>query len=128
MSVIAEVSGVVEHGVKLGRELGFPTANISGIGLLSGVSSGVYFCRVGHWWAVANLGMNPTIGGVSERKFEVHIIDYDGGELYGKRLRVDLLEFIRDERKFDTITDLQQAIGSDMIAARGLIGKHIVNY
>ena len=124
MTVLAVVNGVVEHGVKLGREIGFPTANISGVGLLSGVASGVYFCRVGQWWAIANLGVNPTVGILSERKFEVHIIDYDGPELYGERLRVEVLEFVRSERKFGSIIELREAIEGDMIEARRLIGEY----
>lgn len=56
---------------------------------------------------MSNLGRNPSVGGV-ERRLETHIFDF-GGELYGRPLRVELLEKIRDERKFATVEELPGA-------------------
>ena len=120
----------MEHGMKLGRELGFPTANILPAGSsalmdsFEGVESGVYFCRVEQWWALASLGVNATVGLSGGRKFEVHIIDYDGGDLYGETLRVDLIEYIRAQERFDSLVELKDAILGDMTIARGLIKKY----
>ena len=95
------IEGVVEHGRRLGRELGFPTANLA-VPEDVAAADGVYHSRaeVGGkvYDAMSNLGRNPSVGGV-ERRLETHIFDFRG-ELYGRWLRVELLEKIRDERRF----------------------------
>lgn len=108
------IEGVVEHGRRLGRELGFPTANIAVSGPV-GAEDGVYGSRVeidGRTYdAMSNLGCNPSVGG-GERRLETHIFGFDG-ELYGRKLRVELLSKIREERKFDTIEELRAQIEAD---------------
>ena len=105
------IEGVVEHGRRLGRELGFPTANLA-VPEDVAAADGVYRSRaeVGGkvYDAMSNLGRNPSVGGV-ERRLETHIFDFRG-ELYGRRLRVELLEKIRDERRFDTLEELRAQI------------------
>ena len=115
------VEGVVEHGRRLGRELGFPTANLSVPETVT-AADGVYRSRaeVGGkvYDAMSNLGRNPSVGGV-ERRLETHIFDFRG-ELYGRRLRVELLEKIRDERRFASVEELRGQIARDKEYILGL--------
>ena len=108
------IEGVVEHGRRLGRELGFPTANLA-VPEDVAAADGVYRSRaeVGGkvYDAMSNLGRNPSVGGV-ERRLETHIFDFRG-ELYGRRLRVELLEKIRDERRFASVEELRGQIARD---------------
>ncbi len=108
------IEGVVEHGRRLGHELGFPTANLS-VPEQVAAADGVYRSRVqidGRIYeAMSNLGRNPSVGGV-ERRLETHIFDFRG-ELYGRRLQVELLEKIRDERRFASVGELRAQIARD---------------
>lgn len=108
------ISGEVVGGRRLGRRLGFPTANIAVAEGLE-VGNGVYAARVEVdgmvWRAMANLGTNPSVGG-AERRLEVHLLGYEGS-LYGRRMDVELVEKIRDERCFASIGELQRQIGRD---------------
>ncbi|MEG1864252.1 MAG: riboflavin kinase [Alistipes sp.] len=108
------IRGVVEHGRRLGRELGFPTANMAVQDDVE-VSDGVYQARVVvdgvSYKAMSNLGRNPSVGG-ARRHLETHIFDFSGA-LYGRMLEVELLQKIREERKFATLEELQQQIEAD---------------
>lgn len=111
-----ELSGTVIQGRKLGRGLGFPTANLR-LGERQTPRDGVWAVRVnGQWEGVANLGTRPTVDG-TERLLEVHLFDFSG-DLYGKELRVSFGEFLRAERKFDSVEELRQQIGKDAEEAR----------
>ena len=111
---LAVIEGSVEHGRRLGRELGFPTANLSVPDTLA-LDDGVYRSRVEVagccYDAMSNLGRNPSVGG-TERRLETHIFGF-AGELYGCRLRVELLQRIRGERKFASVEELRQRIEQD---------------
>jgi riboflavin kinase/FMN adenylyltransferase len=114
------VSGVVVEGRKLGRTIGFPTANVStGDGQLppDGVWSvtvktaeGVE--RVG----IANLGLRPTVDG-KNRVLEVHLFDFSG-DLYGTEIEVGFRRYIRPEMKFSGVEDLRTQIARDVENAR----------
>lgn len=108
------IEGVVRHGRRIGRTLGFPTANLP-VPAETETADGVYRSRAevaGRWYdAMSNLGRNPSVGGV-ERRLETHIFGFDG-ELYGCLLRVELLERIRDERTFATVEELRAQIERD---------------
>ena len=108
------IEGVVEHGRRLGRELGFPTANMA-VPDSVGAADGVYYSRAEvdgtTYDAMSNLGSNPSVGG-SERHLETHIFGF-GGSLYGRMLRVELVCRIRDERRFDTVEELREQIEKD---------------
>lgn len=84
------IEGVVEHGRRLGRELGFPTANMAVPDSVT-AADGVYYSRAevdGTLYdAMSNLGSNPSVGG-AVRHLETHIFGF-GGSLYGRTLRVD---------------------------------------
>ena len=108
------IEGVVEHGRRLGRELGFPTANMAVPDSVT-AADGVYYSRAevdGTLYdAMSNLGSNPSVGG-AVRHLETHIFGF-GGSLYGRTLRVELVCKIRDERRFATIGELRAQIARD---------------
>jgi riboflavin kinase/FMN adenylyltransferase len=123
-----EIEGRVEHGDARGRQLGFPTANI-GLGEYLRPAFGVYAVQAGvdhgaetEWHpGVANLGRRPTVAGSVER-LEVHLFDFEG-DLYGRHLRVRLIEFLRPEKKFDGLDALRAQIARDCAAARALLAR-----
>jgi riboflavin kinase/FMN adenylyltransferase len=114
------ISGRVSHGRKLGRTIGFPTANIPLKRCVSPVS-GVYVVEahgIGQSpiGGVANIGQRPTVNGVRQQ-LEVHLFDFHAN-LYGKQLEVSLLHKLRDEKKFDSFDLLKQQLELDAEAAR----------
>ncbi len=118
------IQGRVARGRKVGRTIGFPTANVP-LWRLSTPLSGVYAVRVhglatGALAGVANLGTRPTVKG-SHKLLEVHLFDYDE-EIYGRHVSVEFVHKIRDEKKFDSLDGLKAQIGRDGDAARGLLG------
>jgi riboflavin kinase/FMN adenylyltransferase len=123
-----EIEGRVEHGDARGRQLGFPTANV-GLGDYLRPAFGVYAVAAGidhgtrtEWHrGVANLGRRPTVAGLVER-LEVHLFDFDG-DLYGRHLRVRLIEFLRPEKKFDGLDALQAQIARDCAQARAILAR-----
>lgn len=111
------VSGMVIEGRKLGRELGFPTANID-LGDLQTPREGVWAVEVEAFGkGVANLGHRPTVRG-SGRLLEVHLLDFNG-DLYGKTIKVRFGEFLRAEKTFNTLDELKLQISRDVEAVRG---------
>lgn len=118
------VSGRVRTGDRRGRTLGFPTANLALPDILA-PKFGVYAVRVtgpalpGVIEGVANLGVRPTFDG-SVPLLEVHLFDYDG-DLYGARLEVALIDFIRKEQAFDGIEALKAQIVRDADSARKIL-------
>lgn len=115
------IEGVVAYGRQLGRELGFPTANLPvGEGVV--LSDGVYASRTtvgGRSYAsMSNLGVNPSVGGV-ERRLETHIFDFEGS-LYGTAIRVELLCKVRDEQCFSSVEELRRQIACDAETIRGM--------
>ncbi|MDP1966499.1 MAG: bifunctional riboflavin kinase/FAD synthetase [Reyranella sp.] len=117
-----EIEGVVELGDQRGRTIGFPTANVA-LGEHLRPRFGVYAVRAlvdGKWRdAVANLGRRPTFGKLQEN-FEVHLFDFSG-DLYGRTLRVALVDFIRPEMKFAGLDQLKAQIAADGEAARRIL-------
>ncbi len=121
-----EIDGVVATGARLGNTIGFPTANLC-LGEYARPALGVYAVRCAvddggpaRWIAgAANIGKRPTVGGVEER-LEAHLFDFSG-DLYGKRLRVALVEHLRPERKFDGLDALKAQIAEDCRRARALL-------
>ncbi len=114
------VSGPVVAGDQLGRQLGFPTANIA-TGNLQLPPGGVWVVRVSNadgrgWNGVANLGTRPTVGG-EKRLLEVHLFDFSG-DLYGENLEVSFEKHLRSEMKFPSLEALRDQISADVIAAR----------
>ncbi len=119
-----EIEGTVELGDQRGRTIGFPTANVA-LGEHLRPRFGVYAARAlvdGVWRnGVANLGKRPTFGKLQEN-FEVHLFDF-AGDLYGRVLRVALVDFIRAEMKFPGLDALKAQIAADGQAARDLFAS-----
>jgi riboflavin kinase/FMN adenylyltransferase len=110
------LSGRVQHGNKRGRELGTPTVNLSLHGLHV-PRYGVYAARLHisdtNVQAVVNIGVRPTFGGDAEPHLEAHSLQ-PLPELYGQKLRIELLHFIRNEQRFDNAIALQAQIKHDI--------------
>ncbi|MEO0047778.1 MAG: hypothetical protein RLZZ410_737 [Pseudomonadota bacterium] len=118
-------SGHVLHGQKLGRTLGFPTLNISLANKLhrrKPAAQGIFIAQV-HGLsdnplpAVASLGQRPTVDDSGRYLLEVHIFNFNQ-LVYGKLVRIELLEKIRDEAKYNDLETLKNAIDQDATAAK----------
>lgn len=113
-------SGKVIPGDERGRVLGFPTANLAIATDQALPAEGVYTIRayIGGktYQAVTNIGRRPTFGG-DKRMVEVYLLDFNG-DLYGKEIRIELLERLRGEEKFDTVEELKAQIMRDVERAR----------
>ncbi len=119
------ISGRVVHGDKLGKQIGFPTANIqlqhnhpplSGIFVVS-VSGAMGSSPATPLPGVASLGVRPTIHANGKPVLEVHLFDFNG-EIYGQHLQVDFLHKLRDEEKYADIGALIQQIKKDVAQAK----------
>ena len=113
------ITSEVVVGNKIGRTIGFPTANLELPQEYMLISNrGVYACLVEYngttYKAMANIGHRPTIGDRSEDNpiIEVHLFDFDG-DLYGKQLRVYFIDRIRDEEKFSGLDELKAQLEQD---------------
>jgi riboflavin kinase / FMN adenylyltransferase len=116
------MSGRVAHGAKLGRTLGFPTANVvvrrrAPLAGIFAVEAMLEETRQ-TWRGVASVGRRPTVAADGPHLFDV------SRELYGKHLRVRFLERIRDERKFDGLPALTAAIRQDAEQAKKYFEAH----
>ena len=114
------LKGLVEHGNGIGNQIGFPTANISLSNNKKLPMSGVYAACVkideASYKAVVNIGTNPTVGN-DRLTVEVHILDYQD-DLYGCEIEVAFVDFIREERKFDSLQALQEQIAKDVASLK----------
>lgn len=117
---IETFSGIVAHGDKLGRTLGFPTANLV-LDEPAQSSSGVYISavKVGHaersiqmHFGLSSLGCRPTVSG-QDLRLETFIPDFSG-DLYDQRIDVVLLKFVRCEEKFGSLEELVDAMNADL--------------
>lgn len=118
------VRGIVGRGAARGRTIGFPTANLEEISTLL-PADGVYAarCVVGNrpYLTAINLGPNPTFG-ESARKFEAHILDFEG-DLYGQTLDVDLIARVRNTVRFESREALMQQLKADLMTVRTLANE-----
>ena len=123
------LAGPVVEGDRLGRQLGFPTANINTQGLVL-PPGGVYAGVAGlagldgqTWPAALNIGSRPTVQSPAPQlRVEAHLLDFSG-EIYGQELEVALVRKIRDERKFESLTALREQIDRDVAAIRAGSGS-----
>jgi riboflavin kinase/FMN adenylyltransferase len=120
------IEGEVLKGFQRGRTLGFPTANVA-LGDYVRPRLGVYAVRVDVGDGVllpgvASVGVNPTVGALPEPLLETHLLDFSG-DLYGRKIEVEIIAFLRDEAKFDSLGELKRQMTQDVIdARRALIG------
>jgi len=122
------LTGTVTKGRQLGRTIGFPTANIKiaeDYKLIPKI--GVYIVKsvLGDEtvFGMMNIGMKPTVGG-SSLTIEVHFFDFDA-DLYGTEIQVSILEYIRDEQKFDSVEMLKNQLSKDLTASKDYLGRHL---
>jgi riboflavin kinase/FMN adenylyltransferase len=123
------ISGRVVHGAKLGRALGYATANVQ-LKHNRPPLGGIFAVRVHGVGAgdaprdgVASLGVRPTVHADSPAVLEVHLFDF-ADDLYGRHLRVEFLAKIRDEERYPDLDTLKAQIARDCDAARALLTTH----
>jgi len=122
------MSGRVVHGEKLGRSLGFPTANIAlrrrpPLAGIFVVEAEVEEAR-GAMRGVASVGRRPTVRPDAAPLLEVHLFDFQGS-LYGRHLRVTFLEKLREEQKYEGLEALRAAIGRDAARAAEFFSRRM---
>ena len=112
--------GVVVAGNRLGRTIGFPTANMQLYEPLKLVPcNGVYSVEVeavgGHFSGMCNIGCRPTVGAGNARTIETHIFDFDE-DIYGLDMKITFIERIREEQRFDSLEELKAQLAKDQAA------------
>jgi riboflavin kinase/FMN adenylyltransferase len=117
------ICGAVLPGDKIGRQLGFPTANLDVTGLVL-PPNGVYAGRAkwnGQFYRVAlNLGLRPTVAvNEPQLRVEAHLLDFSG-DLYGAELEVEIGAKLRGEQRFASLSELREQIARDVAAVRAL--------
>ena len=116
------LEGVVVAGNRIGRTIGFPTANLSLYEPLKLIpAGGVYVVGVTvlerTFLGICNIGTRPTLSDGRGQIVETHILDFDE-EIYGLDLRIEFISRLRDEQKFDSLDDLKKQLKKDLSAAR----------
>jgi riboflavin kinase/FMN adenylyltransferase len=111
------ISGRVIEGGKVGRQLGFPTANLEVSGQLlppNGVYSGFTTVEKKSCQVALNIGFRPTVlSAASQLQVEAHLLGFEG-DLYGRELEIEIGEKLRDERKFVSLAELREQIALDI--------------
>jgi len=122
------VSGEVLHGRQIGRTLGLPTTNLLPLPSKLLPPNGVYLTRTimeeGDFYGITNIGYKPTVGGETHKGVETFLFDFSG-DLYGRHLKVEFLEFERPEQKFQSLDALKTRILSDVYWGKSKI--HVKN-
>jgi riboflavin kinase/FMN adenylyltransferase len=125
------VTGRVAHGDRLGRELGYPTANLATTPHAAIPADGVYAARLvtspytAHsetFPAAVSIGTNPTFDGV-ERRVEAFVLDRDDLDLYDERVMVEFTAHIRPTLRFESVDELLEAMASDVERCRELLAR-----
>lgn len=115
------VGGCVENGKKLGRTLGFPTINLAWPEGKLVPPRGVYVTEVvlggKRYPSISNIGVKPTVSSENRVTLESYLLDFSG-DVYGKSVDVELLEFRRPERKFDTVDEMKTVVDQDIAYAK----------
>lgn len=119
------ITGVVEHGKKLGRTLGFPTLNVAWQEGKLVPPRGVYLSNIqveGQWFhGISNVGVKPTVSKEERVLIESFLFGYDG-DAYGKEVTIDLLAFRRPECVFESIAELKSCIDRDIEYGKHFFG------
>ena len=117
-------TGLIEHGLKIGREIGFPTANMArdaeGFLPKDAVYAGWLYADGERYMTALSVGINETFTAVP-RLLEAHVIDVTGLDLYDKLIIVEYVEFIRDAAKFNGVEDLVAEINRDLDKIRAIL-------
>jgi riboflavin kinase/FMN adenylyltransferase len=125
-----QLNGIIVSGKKIGRTIGYPTANLSVEDDCKIIPKiGIYAVRCsfegGVHFGMMSIGYNPTVNPEIPEKpiLEIHIFNFEG-KLYGKKMCVEILEYIREERKFDSLDKLKNALKDDENIARSIVTKY----
>ena len=117
------IEGIVIEGKKISRNIGFPTLNLElyetwpfNYGVYAGIMEHNGEC----YYGAINIGVTPYFG-INKPKLEIHVFDFDQN-LYGKKIKVIPLHFLRDEMTFNNIEELTQQIKNDCDLAKKLLG------
>jgi len=120
------ISGMVVHGAGRGTTIGVPTANIEPDEAYIIPANGVYAVRLiingKSFDGVMNVGVKPTFEQGSERTLEAHIFQFDQ-DVYGQRIRVEFIDYLRAERKFSSVQQLISQIQSDILSAKTILAE-----
>lgn len=126
------VEGVVVHGDARGRTIGLPTANLEVPADSALPSRGVYAGRAvlasGRSAAAINIGVAPTFTDADLRstlRLEAFLLDHDGSEIYGQAMRLEFLERLRDERRFESVDALLEQVSQDIDRTREVARRRI---
>ena len=117
--------GTVIKGNSIGRELGFPTANID-VKSIEQIfpQNGVYLIKSkineDYYYGMCNIGYKPTLTSGNEISIEVHFFNYNKFDLYNKKLDIEFVDYVRRERKFENIEDLKLQLSKDRDYCRKL--------
>lgn len=107
----------VVEGEKLGRQIGFKTANLYYPDDLVEIGRGVYKVNIKHdgktYSGIANYGIRPTVSQAEKAVLEVHILNFDQ-DIYGEKIKVNFLKKIRDEKRFNSLDELKEQIQKDI--------------
>ncbi|WCR53038.1 MAG: Riboflavin biosynthesis protein RibF [Wolbachia endosymbiont of Ctenocephalides orientis wCori] len=120
-----QISGIITKGACRGREIGFPTINIPIEDSMIKPKFGTYYAKVtftdsqGWLYGVVNIGMRPTFKDLKKPILEMHVFDFDE-EMYNYKANIQLLKFIRSEKKFHSIKELTNQIESDILSVSKL--------
>lgn len=121
-------AGTVVEGRKLGRELGYRTANLASASRQAVPGNGIYAVwvklRQNTFMGACSIGVRPTVGGTA-RTVEVHLPNYHGPEFYGASLEMEFVCRVRDEEHFADISRLTKQIGRDVETIRHILGENL---
>ena len=107
------ISGKVIEGQKLGRKLGFRTANLIYPAEIVDIPFGVYEVQTTYGKGITNFGIRPTVSSTKKAVLETHILDFDK-DIYGKTIKVEFLRMLRKEQKFNSLDELKRQITIDI--------------
>lgn len=114
-----KISGIVNHGKKLGNQIGFPTVNLPKKPHLTQPKFGVYKTRIfihkenKYYDSITNFGIKPTVTNEKIATFETHIFNFNK-DIYSQKVTLEFIDFIREERKFNSIIELKKQIEIDV--------------
>lgn len=118
--------GEVINGNKIGRTIGVPTANVKWPETKILPPRGVYAVKVSvrgkMYYGIANIGIKPTIGNYTEPLIEVNIFNFDE-DIYGEKIYIHLISFVRSERKFKSIEELERTLKSDVYKVKKILNS-----
>ncbi|WAM32615.1 bifunctional riboflavin kinase/FAD synthetase [Caldicellulosiruptor naganoensis] len=120
------VNGIVKKGNRIGRKLGFPTLNIRFDKNKLVPKRGVYVTNTiidsKRYISLTNVGFNPTVSKTQSIKIETHVLDFEE-KMYGKKIKIEFIDFIREERKFESLQELKTQIEKDIEYVKALFCK-----